>query len=71
MKPHVRLVRLKDCPQGARAYWVGRDGLAHRITVIWQDPLKQQTGLHFGHEFNMRAKRHRFSRFTPVYLRTN
>lgn len=68
-KPHYRLVRLRDCPDGARVFWIRpKSGSKLPITVITQSPRKQQTWVHVGHHFNIRAKHRVWNHFTRVWM---
>ena len=68
-KPHYRLVKLRDCPDGARVFYITRIfRKVYPITVITQSVRKGVSWLHYGHQFDIKASRTTWGHNTRVWI---
>lgn len=70
MKPHYRLMKLSQCPNGTRFYFYRLKQLLP-FTLIANSFKKHESIYHEGHDFNMTARKYRTSIHKLVWAKVN
>lgn len=70
MKPHYRLMKLLDCPNGTRFYFYRLKQLLP-FTLVANSFKRYESIYHAGHEFNITAKKFRTSIHKQVWAKVS